>query len=290
MHNKATPAIRKVIHAYLCQNDQPERQEYLDEMAAIGLGVDLLAQRGFQIVKVRDSEEVIAEIAKDPLPNSGLTGSEVVDAIIGGDEVFSLFTNKRDYISLVLGNGVCDLVADNTDGAEEASQILMDFFQDLAEAKDEPNERHVCEVYCGDCGKEVDAVPDGDGLLRCPHCGYHSDQCDFPDRDDGKEDTNNREEAPKVYPEFRAYCINGHVDVEVFVNGRMTLPSYFEARSAYLAWCEKASEDDIVRYDEQAVTDAMFDSNMLHELLAGKTTIEAARAQWAEQFKNRKED
>ena len=42
------------------------------------------------------------------------------------------------------------------------------------------------KVHCGDCGKKF-AHPTDKIIISCPHCGYTSEPCDFPDQEAPKE-------------------------------------------------------------------------------------------------------
>lgn len=89
--------------------------------------------------------------------------------------------NKRDghvtdYLNELLNSNHDDYDYDYDDDLEEEKlyreqeNLVKKIYDNL----------HINTVTCGDCG-EIFFHETGKDELTCPHCGYESEICDFPD-------------------------------------------------------------------------------------------------------------
>lgn len=132
MLSKSTPEIKAAIDAHLQHYidvglTTPPCQQYLDELAALGLLVDHLRDQGIFLEKTNvDGENIPVKAA-----GTGFTGAEFVARAAGGLESFNMRFRAEVLgctLYIVLGNSVAELICDDTGGhiADIASEFLAD--------------------------------------------------------------------------------------------------------------------------------------------------------------------
>ena len=113
--------MNQKLHSMLPAETKQQISKYSDraqdELAALYVMVDKLAKEGFPLLGVRDTEETVLERRRE-----GYSAGECLDAIIGGDEKFTLTFNidgQRSSLLILFGNNVADLVYDSGGAAAD---------------------------------------------------------------------------------------------------------------------------------------------------------------------------